>query len=336
MSTISKSEQIALLLNLLGDDATSTALAGMDSGTSREIKSALDDFESHPPTQEEIDFVLDDFEKYFRFAMETLSVAEAQTPETQVPEEPEPEPDILPMVSEPVEKTSNQFPEIELSGDAIKDLCRLDPYQISHALRDESPTAVAIVVRSLPTERAAKVLEQLPDAVRSTVFLMLAQPSATTIKIQDCVLQATLECALQVKERLPDNDIAAQMVTLIRSLPKNVRLPMLEQLMSQDEELHAKVKSQMYQFDDINQLGDRDIQKVLGQTSSDSLVVALQEADPELVERILKNMSKRARETLQEEMEFKTNVKQDEIDEGRDAIVKVLVELDEAGEISLD
>ena len=121
----------------------------------------------------------------------------------------------------------------------------------------------------------------------------------------------------------------------MRSLPKTVRIPMMEQLVTSDPDLAGQVKSQLYQFEDLNKLSERDMQKVLGQTNTESLVLALQGADEELVSRILGNLSKRARESLVEEMEFKTDASQDEIAIGRDAIAKVLAELDEAGTITM-
>ena len=111
---------------------------------------------------------------------------------------------------------------------------------------------------------------------------------------------------------------------------------MMTELADKDEELAAAVKKLLYRFEDLMRLEDRDLQKFLGQCSSDCLVVALQNVDEDLLERILGNMSKRAKEALTEEMEFKTNAKQDEIDAGRAEVVTLLSELVESGAVSID
>jgi flagellar motor switch protein FliG len=65
------------------------------------------------------------------------------------------------------------------------------------------------------------------------------------------------------------------------------------------------------------------------------LVLALVKAEESLKERLLGNMSKRARQTILDELEFKTNASEDEVKEGEKEIVGVLMKMEEEGEISL-
>ena len=145
MNPIPRSEQLALLLNLLGEEATSAALASMDGESSQPVKAALEDFKVQPPTQEEVEFVLDDFEKYFRFAMETIgedeqhddSESQHETPILQIAEER------FDVSLEPIKK----FTAPELTGNIVHDLNRMHPYQVAYAIRDDYPITIAAVVR---------------------------------------------------------------------------------------------------------------------------------------------------------------------------------------------
>ena len=338
--TTNRSDQVALLLKLLGDEATEAALGHLDQDTAQPIKSALDDYRTKPPTEAEIELVLEEFERHFRTALDQLGEEEAPSGESTGEKiDQEDEQPILQIAEENFDvafEPAKKFAKPELTGDMAHDLNRMHPYQVAHAVRNDSPKTIAAVVRSLATEHAAKTLEFLPDAVRPNIFMQLAEPANIKPLVLERILSAALSEAMKVEERKPDEDSSSQMVMLMRSLPKNVRVPMLEELMKSNEELGNSVKSQLYQFEDVAKLDDRDMQKLLGQSSTDSLVLALQNADPALVERVMNNMSKRARDTLQEEMAFKTNAKDDEIEMGRAAIVATLVELDESGAISLD
>ncbi|WP_419188975.1 FliG C-terminal domain-containing protein [Stieleria marina] len=336
---LTRPEKLALLLNLLGDDAVALAKDGLPGGLNADLNTALEDFKQYPPNQDEIDLVLDDFEAYFSLAMKAVDNLQGDEPGSEPEPTPTPVPKVLRLPEEQFDVEfgpTKKFNPPKLSGNAVMDLNRLHPYQVAHALRNERPEIIAIVVGKLASEHAAKTLENLPDALRAGVFIGLAKPPVTKPRIQDIVLEKTLEMALAVEERQSEEESSEKMASLMRSLPKAVRGPMLEQLAESDQALADEVKKNLYQFDDLTRLEDRDLQKILGQCQTDSLVVALQGSDETLLARILGNMSKRAKESLQEEMEFKTNAKEEEIDAGRAEVVAILVSLDESGEITLE
>ena len=72
-----------------------------------------------------------------------------------------------------------------------------------------------------------------------------------------------------------------------------------------------------------------------GEVETDSLVVALQRADDALVAKLLNNLSKRARESIQEEMQYKEGVSDTEVEVARAQLLGVLARLDESGDIKL-
>ena len=80
----------------------------------------------------------------------------------------------------------------------------------------------------------------------------------------------------------------------------------------------------------------RSIQKILGQIETSSLIVALDGVDDDFKEQVLGNLSKRAADSLAEEMEFKQKSSSDEIAEAQTAIAKVIGQLDQEGELTLD
>ena len=96
------------------------------------------------------------------------------------------------------------------------------------------------------------------------------------------------------------------------------------------------MKTKLYLFEDVLRLDDRDVQKVLGEVESDSLIVALQRTDEAIIAKLLNNLSKRARASIQEEMQYKENVTgRGNREKARSQVVGALSRLDESGEIKL-
>ena len=68
---------------------------------------------------------------------------------------------------------------------------------------------------------------------------------------------------------------------------------------------------------------------------SESLVVALKGATPEMREKILKNMSKRAAETLREDLESRGPVRLSEVEAEQKEMLKIVRRLSDEGQVVL-
>ncbi len=329
---LTRTERLALLLYLMGDEATEMARQGLSGEKLDELDQSLKDFREYPPSQDEIDLVLGDFEDYFRMALQSAQPSDPASDDTagpkilQIPEE-----------SFDVElEPTKRFEPPKLTGDTVRDLNQMHPYQVAQALKNEPPAAAAVVLRKLANEHAAKTLEFMPELLRPSVFLQLASPSKVTPLIQERVLAKTLELALRVEEREGELETSDQMANLMRSLPRPLRKPMLDELADRNKELADAVRNKLYRFEDIEKLADKDLQKLLGQCQTETLVCALQQVEESLLTFVLSNMSKRAKESLQEEMEYKANASDEEIEDARSAIARTLANLCESGEVKMD
>ncbi len=153
--------------------------------------------------------------------------------------------------------------------------------------------------------------------------------------IVDQVMRSTFEKASTVKFRANRIEQTQMLANMLRSVPKKLRAGLLTQLEEADETFYKAVQEKMYVFDDIVRLNDRDVQRMLGEIQTDFLILGLQNTDQDLKDKLLGNLSKRARQSVLEEMEFKANATTEEIEEARSEIVTVMARLDEAGDINL-
>ena len=93
------------------------------------------------------------------------------------------------------------------------------------------------------------------------------------------------------------------------------------------------MKDLLYQFEDLLLIEDRSIQKLLAEIDSKTLGLALKDAPQEISEKVMGNLSKRARESLTEEISFLGLVPSAELQRAQKAVVEVIQRLDQAGEL---
>ena len=334
MLTFSTEERLALLLNVLGEEATKAAFGSMNPTRANYVKQLLIEYKADPPSAEEVSFVVDDFNKYFSFALEALAPELADVNQAGAASSGGKAKTASPSRSS---KDSGQqnFPVHKSSNDPVLDLNQLDPYQIAMALEMDHPKTVAMVLRHLETSVAAAVIEGLPAATRSDCIVFLSQPSTVPDRIVQQVLASTFERGNSVLARKEEIDQADNLAKLMRSLPKDMRKAMIERLAEEDADLVELVRAKLYVFDDVLRMDDRDVQKLLGEVETDNLIIALQRADEKLIDRVLGNLSKRATETIEEEMQYKTSASEEEVNEARQTLANVIGKLDEAGDIKL-
>ena len=102
-----------------------------------------------------------------------------------------------------------------------------------------------------------------------------------------------------------------------------------------DGDLGQQIQDLMFVFENLMDVTDRDIQTILREISSESLVLALKGCDEELKEKIFRNMSKRAAEMLRDDLEAKGPVKLSEVEGAQKEILSVARRLAESGDIAL-
>ena len=86
-----------------------------------------------------------------------------------------------------------------------------------------------------------------------------------------------------------------------------------------------------YDFTDLQSMDNRALQRVLSEVDVSTLALASVGAEQELVEKIMANLSKRARETLKDEMEFQSAARSDAVAGARKSIVQILAKVDSEG-----
>ena len=116
-----------------------------------------------------------------------------------------------------------------------------------------------------------------------------------------------------------------------RTIEKNI----MGKLEEENPQLAQDIKKLMFVFEDIVYIDDRSMQKILTQIDGQVLAMALKATDDAVREKILNNMSKRARQMIQEEREALGPVPLSEVEAAQQEILNVISKLDEEGEITI-
>ncbi|GKS77962.1 flagellar motor switch protein FliG [Acidovorax sp. SUPP950] len=220
----------------------------------------------------------------------------------------------------------------DVSG--IESLKWMDPLSVAELLRNEHPQIVAAILVHLDSEQAAAVLMQLTDRQRSEVLLRVAtlegiQPTA--LKDLNEVLFKVLAGGDKIrKSSLGGVKAAAEIINLLGS---NMDSVVLESIRGYDPDLAQKIMDKMFVFDDVAKLDDRAIQTVLKEVASETLIVALKGAVPELREKFLANMSSRAAEAMREDLESRGPMRLSEVEAQQKEILKTVRRLSDEGQI---
>ncbi|ADX48175.1 MULTISPECIES: flagellar motor switch protein FliG [Comamonadaceae] len=220
----------------------------------------------------------------------------------------------------------------DVSG--IESLKWMDPLSVAELLRNEHPQIVAAILVHLDPEQSAAVLMQLSDRQRGEVLLRVAtlegiQPTA--LKDLNEVLFKVLAGGDKIrKSSLGGVKAAAEIINLLGS---NMDTVVLESIRGYDPDLAQKIMDKMFVFDDVNKLDDRAIQTVLREVASETLVVALKGAQPELREKFLSNMSSRAAEAMREDLESRGPMRLSEVEAQQKEILKTVRRLSDEGQI---
>lgn len=220
----------------------------------------------------------------------------------------------------------------DVSG--IESLKWMDPLSVAELLRNEHPQIVAAILVHLDPEQSSDVLMQFTDRQRSEVLLRVAtlegiQPTA--LKDLNEVLFKVLAGGDKIrKSSLGGVKAAAEMINLLGS---GVDAVVLESIRGYDPDLAQKIMDKMFVFDDVLKLDDRAIQTVLKEVASETLIVALKAATPELRDKFLGNMSSRAAEALREDLESRGPMRLSEVEAQQKEILKTVRRLADEGQI---
>lgn len=211
---------------------------------------------------------------------------------------------------------------------------KADPNQILNFIQNEHPQTIALVLSYLEATQAAMILSALPQDKQADIARRIALMDRTSPEVISQV-ERVLENKLS---QMSLHDLSAgggidAIVQVLNGVDRSTERTILEALELQDPELAEEIKKRMFVFEDIVNLDNRSIQRVIRDVETNDLALALKVSSEEVQEVIFRNMSKRMVETFKQDMEFMGPVRLRDVEEAQQRIVGIIRRLEESGEI---
>ncbi|MCC7151073.1 MAG: flagellar motor switch protein FliG [Rubrivivax sp.] len=216
----------------------------------------------------------------------------------------------------------------------IESLKWMDAQSVAELLRNEHPQIVAAILVHLDFDQAAGVLKQFVERQRNEVMVRIAtldgiQPSA--LKDLNEVMSKVLAGGDRMrKSNLGGVKTAAEILNMMGNA---VETSVLDFVREADGELAQKIMDNMFTFDDLEKIDDKGFQAMLKEVQSDQLILALKGASQSLREKVFRNMSTRAAESLREDLESRGPVRLSEVEAEQKEILKIVRRLVDEGQI---
>lgn len=237
------------------------------------------------------------------------------------------------------EEAAGEILEKILMGGNTKGLDSLkwmEPALVAGIIQNEHPQIQAIVISYLGPELSGEVLNHMPEnAVVELIVRMAEMDSVDPKALQE--LNHSLEKQVEgvVTKQSSAMGGVKNVANILNSLDKSVEDSLMEKISEVSDELAQQILDQMFVFGDLRDIPDRDFQKVLREVATDRLALALKGADQSIIDKVIRNMSSRAAEIFQEDMEELGPVRVSDVETAQKEILAVTKKMADAGDIEL-
>jgi flagellar motor switch protein FliG len=223
------------------------------------------------------------------------------------------------------------------SMDVIQEISDMEPRQIHNLVRGEQSQTIAFIISHLTQEKAASLISMLTPEVREEVIERLGIMEPTALEHVGRVV-STLKKHFDTKQKptMHRSGGVRSVADLLNLMDKDTSKILLTKLEERNPSLGMQIRRKMFSFEDLIRLDPGDLQRVTRELEMTDLVISLKSANSQLQEAILNSVSKRAAESLKEEIEMLGPVRLKEVEAAQDRIIQVVRRLEEEGEITLD
>lgn len=219
---------------------------------------------------------------------------------------------------------------------AIQQIVDLDARQLFNLVKTEQPQTIALVTSYLPPEKASELLMMLRPELREDVIERLATLSPTPIEVVEKIVEViTLRLGGKHTRALNQTGGVKSAANLLNALDKTVSKGLLMTIEERNPELGLSIRQKMFTFEDLRNLEVPGLQRILREVDMRDLSVALKTCSDDLKNKLLGCISKRAAETVAEEISLMGPLKLRDIEAAQLRIIETVRRLESEGEIEL-
>jgi flagellar motor switch protein FliG len=320
----SGSEAAAILLMLLGDDEAANVLSRLDPSEVQHLGSAM--FNVADVSEEQVEGVFDLFLNRAR-ARTTIGFGAA--------------PRIRAVMEQALgaERAESVLARITPPTDsrALDSLRWMDAKTISALVEHEHPQIAALVLAHLEPPVAADVLQLLPADLQPDIIHRVATLESVTSEALDELERILVREVTRTSSRpATARGGATEAAKIMNNTRPGTDTRIIAKLAKVDKKLAQTIEDEMFIFDNLIEVDEKNLGMLLRSVESEILVVALKGADEKLREKILGCMSSRAADSIRDEMEARGPMRLAEVLEAQKEVLAIARRLADAGTIMLN
>lgn len=221
--------------------------------------------------------------------------------------------------------------------DIVNELAEMEARQIFNLIKHEQPQTVSFILSYLPGAKSSEVFTLFGPDAREEVIERLGIIESTSIELVTKIVRNLGKHFDKKSQPSYHNSGGVRSVAdLLNGLDKETSKNLLGRLEERNPALGSAIRRKLFSFDDLGRLTASDLQRVLREVESSSLAVAMKSAPENLREKIYGAISKRAAESLKDEIDMLGPVRVKDVEVAQDGIIQVVRRLEEEGAIATD
>lgn len=217
----------------------------------------------------------------------------------------------------------------------IDKLQDIDPKVLVDFTKTEHPQTIALIMAHLKPDKAAQILSDFSPDMQFEITRRMATLKSVPFELIEEVAK-TLEQEIVIGQRGDQSLGGAQLAAeILNHLNRSNEAAILTSLEEADPELADQIRNFMFTFEDVLNLDDKSLQELLREVSGEELARALKLVEPNLREKIYKNMSKRGAEMLKEDIEMMPPIRLSDAEASQRIILDTTKRLENEGKITI-
>lgn len=219
---------------------------------------------------------------------------------------------------------------------AMQSVSDMESRQIFNLIRHEQPQTIALVLSYLPPDKAAETMSFFHVDTRDRIIERIATLAPTPIEVVEKVVEILVsKRGVSQTRALNQTGGLKTAADLLNAMDKNIGKSLLTAIEERNAELGLAIRQKMFTFEDLVRLDTTVLQRILREVDLRDLSIALKTSSDKLKTALLGCISKRAAETVSEEMSFMGPVKLRDVESAQMRIIEIVRKLEAEGEIDL-
>lgn len=212
----------------------------------------------------------------------------------------------------------------------------VDDKQLLNFLQNEHPQTAALILANLKAAQAASILSELPQESQSEIAFRLATMEKTSPELIEEIESVLREQIGTVfGGDLSKTGGSEAVADILNSVSKSAESHILESLRERDTSLYDEIASLMFIFEDLINLPDTALQRIVKNIETNTMALALKATSEGLKERIFTSMSDRAADMLKDELQYLGPVRVRDVENSQKEILDTVRQLESDGEITI-